>query len=279
MAFPYTSNVVDIGRDRIFFDYFVNYVFPQYALPWNNFYTNIDSEPFYTRNIQRNQNARIAKTPEAIDSNPEIQLLPARLFPDFKASALEPTQGTILDVSATKTLLGQLISKECNGIQYQYAYSGKFVGVNPRNPCADLEEIFRHSKWVVFHLNLKNKLISNKQSVVVVTQDPTNPCDCCDRPKLFSTLSGSITIDDIDTIFIKNPIPIPPTDGVLDSKAKLVIESEKSNTLYTLFGNRLFLAIKIDKFDEKNTSLAYDFSVRICESPSIATGIGANLGI
>ena len=256
------------GIDTILFDYIVNYIFPQYALPWNNFYTRIDEEPYYLRNEQRNQNAVLARVPISVNAQPNLILTNGDVLPLWSKtvnispfdSSISDT-GSIIDTSATKTLLGKIFYKEKFGFDYQYVYNGLFAGVNPLS--SDCE-------FVVLQFNLLNISPKNKQALLVVSQPP-NPCDdSCDAPVVYSTLSGSITINQSKVVNILNPIPLGLTP---DPKIQALIDQGTSNTVYTLFGNRIFIAIKTDALSTPNSTVGYDIKFRIVETPTIASSI------
>jgi hypothetical protein len=244
-------------QDSILFDYVVNYVFPQYALPWNNFYTNIDSEPFNLRNEQRNQNTRIARSPLNVNSQPQL-ILQLSALPNWASSVAAVPSGTALDSNSTKNLNGKLYSKDCSGIDYQYLNGGKIVSISGPTPTPA-------SYWAVLHFNLVNSNPKNNLSVVVVS-NPNSPSS-----GLYSSVTGSVTINGT-TVNIKNAIPY----GVgATSDPSAAIASGASNTLYTLFGNRIFLAIKTTVPITTEGTLSYNIQFRICETATLAQAIGA----
>jgi hypothetical protein len=244
-------------QDTILFDYVVNYVFPQYALPWNNFYTNIDAEPWFVRNEQRNVNARIAKSPLIVNSAPQL-ILQLSTLPDWVASVASPSNGSVLDTLSTKNFIGKLYSKDCSGLDYQYLNNGQIVGVTgPTTTPA--------SYWAVLHFNLVNQNPKNNLSVVVVSNPNSS------TPSLYSSVNGSITINGVTTN-IKNAIPY----GVgATSDPSAAIAAGTTNTLYTLYGNRIFLAIKTTTPITTNGSVNYNLQFRICETSTLSQAIGA----
>jgi len=255
-----------LGVDQILFDYIVNYVFPQYTLPWNNFYTNIDAEPFYQRNEQRNTNAVLAKTPRAVDAKPEIVIVSGIRVPNWSSTVQSDSTGSVIDTVAQKTLLGRVYSKHYSGLDFQYIYRGAFVGVR-----SNLRSELGDSKWIVFHLNLLNQSPRNKQSVVIVTDKSL--CDACDKA-VYSSLTGNIAIDDNRPIIIKNPIPLGNDDK--DLKIEELVRTGASNTVYNLYGNRIFIAIKTDELmDLRSSKIAYDLAFRIAETPTLASTLNA----
>jgi hypothetical protein len=236
--------------DTILFDYLVNYVFPQYALPWNNFYTNIDAEPYYTRNDQRNQNARIAKSP--LSYNPQANLvLQTGTLPNWVASLSQST-GSVIDTNATKSLLGKIFTTNCVGLDYQYIQNTKFVNVNSQSA----------NNWIIIQFNLVNQTRSNL-SVVTVSSGSS----------VYSSLSGTISINNT-TISLFNPIPYGPNSTTDPSPA---IIAGTSNTLYGLYGNRIFIAVYSTSAVPSQATITSNIQFRIAETPTLAQAIGAPL--
>jgi hypothetical protein len=263
------ASICSLEKDRVLFDYIVNYVFPQYALPWNNFYTSIDAEPFDIRNRQRNQDARIARSPLVVDAKPELVIKDGREIPDW-SKTLHPdektyrSEGSVIDSSATKSLLGKIISNDCAGFDYQYSYSFKLAGVDTHK--------VEGKNWFIFQLNLTQG--STNASVVVVAGDHN-------KPSAYSTISGNIIINQERTVNIRYPLPLGLAVAESDlQKIKEAIDCGKSNTVYGLYGNRIFIAIQVDEVDEhKNNLIDATFQFRIAESPSAAASIGYGAAI
>lgn len=251
------------GIDTILFDYIVNYIFPQYALPWNNFYTKIDQEPYNLRNEQRNQNAVLARVPISVDAKPNLVITSGSSLPIWSKTVnlSHSNTGLVLDSAATKTLLGKIYYKDKFGFDYQYSYSGAFAGV---------DGISSDSEWLVFQLNLLNISPKNKQAVLVVTEPNHSTESSSTSNKVYSTLIGSIVINQSTKIDILNPIPLGATP---DPKIQEIISSGESNTVYTLFGNRIFIAIKTDDQSISKSHVSYNFQFRIIETPTIASAL------
>lgn len=243
------TSTCSLIQDRIVFDYTVNYVFPQYALPWNNFYTRIDEEPFYLRNDQRNQNARIARSPLVIDAKPELVLDLVPGLPDW-TKTISPdgigylSTGTVLDSIARKIFFGKLAFNGCLGVDYQYTYDGRLAGVNT-TPCGD-------STWIIFQLNLSQKPTGSTLAVVSVSGTGTTK---------YSTLIGSIVVGST-VIPIINPTPLG-----LDNTIPL---PPGSNTVYGLYGNRIFIGVLASNLPDQILNVSYSFNFRVVESSAPA---------
>jgi hypothetical protein len=244
------TSTCSLVQDRIAFDYTVNYVFPQYALPWNNFFTRIDEEPFYLRNEQRNTNARLARSPLVIDAKPELVLDIAPGLPDWAASVSPDgmsyiSTGTILESVARKIFFGKLAFNGCLGVDYQYSYEGSLAGVNTR-PAGS-------SAWILFQLNLSQKPTGSSLAVVSVSGTGTTK---------YSTLIGRVVVGGT-VIPVTNPTPLGPDNTIPLPPG--------SNTVYGLYGNRIFIGVLANDLPESSaTAVSYSFSFRVVESSAPA---------
>jgi len=244
-------------QDSIIFDYFVNYVFPQYALPWNNFFARIDPLPYYARNDERNITARLFKTPFVVSSKPNL-VLQFSTLPNWVASlSSSASTGSSADQSSTKSYLGTIVNSNCTGTDYQYANLGLIVGAGPSGALGS-------KVWVILQFNLQNQNPKNNLSVVIVSDNATP------TPNLYSSVNGFITVDGVP-IKIKNAIPWGPGATTDPTSA---ITSGASNTLYGLYGNRFFIAIQTGNPVAANASVGYEIGFRICESITLAQAIG-----
>lgn len=249
-------SICALEKDRILFDYIVNYVFPQYALSWNNFYTDIDSIPYNIRNEEKNTKARVARSPLVVTAKPEL-VISNDLFPVWRDTTLaNASTGYVTDTNATKLFLGKIISDGCGGFDYQYIYQGRFDGANL---------LFAlDPSWIILHLNLTQKSKGTSSTAVITVQNNTPP------PSAYSTLNGQIIINDTRIITIKNALPF----GSVASDINVVsgaINSGLSNTLYGLYGNRIFIAIKADQLSAAGdkASLSYNITFRVAETSGV----------
>lgn len=244
-------------QDSIIFDYFVNYVFPQYALPWNNFFARIDPLPYYARNDERNINARLFKTPLVVASKPNL-VLQITTLPDWVGSlSTAASTGSSADQNSTKSYLGTIVNSNCTGTDYQYANTGLVVGAGPQGELGS-------KVWVILQFNLQNQNPKSNLSVVIVSDNATP------TPNLYSSVNGYITVNGIP-IKIKNAIPWGP-GATTDPTAAII--SGSSNTLYGLYGNRFFIAVQTGEPIGANASVGYAIGFRICESVTLAQAIG-----
>jgi len=229
-------------------DYFINYVFPQYALPWNNFYTVVDSSPYGLRNNQRNSTAGAFHTPLEVNARPFVYLLNA--IPQWNDLSKQDNEGVVQDTVGTKQFLTKDVVSQ--SFYFQYAYSGSFVGLSS-SPCTN---------WFVFLLNLANTNAGYIQNVAV--KNVNN--------KKYSSLVGSISDNKGHTITIQNATPIV---GFFCQNSLPCC----SNTVYKIFGNRIFIAIANNDTINNAKQLSYSFQFLMQETPSIAEASGFAVGI
>lgn len=232
--------------DIVLYDYVSNYFYPNYVLPWNNFYTKVDANPWYLSNEQRNQTAREVKSPLVFDSNPSIIIQSTHEYPEpnWKHSLQLSPSGEIVFSRSEKVFAGKHVAAGAGvSFKYLYQYMGEFT-------C--LEDHTRDSEqWVIIQLNLANTKNSHTQKVT------TASCIVKDEYKI----SGFLTAD--NSIVIPIVGPHPPS----------IKHSHDSNAIFGLYGNRIFIAVKTDLIQNVHI-LSYSVSVEINESPSSADILG-----
>ena len=239
---------MSLVTSTILANYFINYVFPQYALPWNNFYTVVDSSPYGVRNNQRNSTAGAFHTPLEVNARPFVYLL--NHIPQWSDLSKQDNQGVVQDTVGTKQFLTKDVVSQ--SFYFQYAYSGSFVGL-ACSPCTN---------WFVFLLNLSNTNAGYIQNVAVKNINNKN----------YSSLVGSITDNNGQTITIRNATPLA------ESFCQNLLPCD-SNTVYKIFGNRIFIAIANDNTINNAKKLSYSFQFLMQETPSIAETSGFAVGI
>jgi hypothetical protein len=239
---------MSLVTSTILTDYFINYVFPQYALPWNNFYTVVDSSPYGVRNNQRNSTAGAFHTPLDVNPRPFVYLLDH--IPYWNDLSKQDNEGVVQDTVGTKQFLTKDVVSQ--SFYFQYSYSGSFVGL----PSS------QSTNWYVFLLNLANTNAGYIQNVAV--KNVNN--------KYYSSLVGSISDNNGNSITIKNATPI------VGLYAQNSLPSD-SNTVYKIFGNRIFIAIENNNTINNPKQLTYSFQFLMQETPSISELSGFAVGI
>jgi hypothetical protein len=239
---------MSLVTSTILANYFINYVFPQYALPWNNFYTVVDSSPYGLRNNQRNRTAGAFHTPLEVNARPFVYLL--NYIPQWSDLSKQDNQGVVQDTAGTKQFLTKDVVSQ--SFYFQYAYSGSFVGLTS-SPCTN---------WFVFLLNLSNTNAGYIQNVAVKNVNNKN----------YSSLVGSISDNNGQTITIRNATPLA------ESFCQNSLPCD-SNTVYKIFGNRIFIAIENNNTINNPKQLTYSFQFLMQETPSISELSGFAVGI
>jgi len=219
-----------------------DYVWPQYSLPQNQFFTRIQEEPYYLSNTLRNQNARLIASPLSFDANTQLFLAPVS---GSTCPVLPPTS------SATGTGSSEYSHKNfttkvpptVDTPFYSLIYTYNYVGTIS---CLSINS----SQWLIFQFNLARTTNNSIQSVVV-----SGDSDCS-----VSNVSGSIVLGGLSpAIYITNPINSDncPVSG-------------NSNTIYKVYGNLIMIAVEFvppSTLDQTITSLNYNITVSVSETP------------
>jgi hypothetical protein len=231
---------------RVVYDQFVNYFYPQYPLPWNNFFGRVIPEPYYQRTVTINQNALIAKTAIQYNSSP-VLLTQTSTLPNWMTASITPSIGEVLTDDSRKFFLGKYFTsfiqgfENIVGLEYQYELDGQLFNV----ACACGSS--PADKWVILLFNLYPAQNNRKQAVALIGTTGT------------PALDGSITFNGT-TVQISKPKTIDKYDGT-------------GNTVYGVYYNRLFIAIKASTFTTAATSVDYHINTRIVQFPTIAQGL------
>ena len=221
----------------------LNYLWPQYSLPWNNFNVNfsrIQANPFYLQNQLRNIAVAEVASPHIFKSNPIVdsangivQPTTMVLVPNWldivSSHSLEQTS------TAAKVFVGPYvdISKNISGLEYQYDYSGKIVHTSPNGL----------GSFVYLVLNLDNRNPATVNFPAYVQPVPGTAVSTCavgDAAYNFSTLTGTITAAAVNsctsgaTICLDDALPIGPCAAGCDYRG--------ASSFYYINGNRLYIA-------------------------------------
>jgi len=201
-----------------------NYLYPQYSLPWNNFFRNIQSNPFYLQNELNNVEAREIVSPLVFDANSSIAWVPTGTLGAL-LPPLSVLQAPIKSISSTssKTFVGRYINLKdsINGLEYQYVYNMTASIASPV-----VLDSTHTSGVLVIGLNLAsgaNNLVKN--DIVVITDGSGG---------VVTTVQGSITIGDA-TFSFSNAVPWILTNTPFS----------KDEVYYYINGNRIYLAVPL----------------------------------
>jgi len=217
----------------------LNYLWPQYSLPWNNFNTRVQPNPFYLQNQLRNIAIAEVSSPHIFKSNPIVDSadgvlqsgIPVPSWAEIIAAhSLEQTS------TAQKVFVGPYvdISKNISGLEYQYDYAGKLIHTSPNGL----------GNFVYLVLNLDNRNPSTVNFPAYVQPIPGTPVSACavgDAVYNFSTLTGSITAASVNscasgtTICLDDALPI-------GTCAAACTYTAATTAFYYINGNRLYIA-------------------------------------
>jgi len=251
----------------------INYLFPQYALPWNNFYTTVEPVIYSQKTRQRNVNGRLAISPSILESKPQLYKQKS-VLPNWALTLEESLQsnkiGSVLNSTGTRNFLRKDIYKGQIGFLFEYLYNGKFVNVplllsdTTDAPDSGLDLDY---EWLILHLNYSNNQLIGSQVIIVIDVDG--------QP--YSTVDGFFTVQN-NIIPLFNPLQY---SGVPSKEVLSAVEEGLTNTLYTGFGNRIFLAVKIPitnaSYNAKST-VSYQVQFQ-CLNTTVSSGGTATVGV
>jgi hypothetical protein len=97
----------------------LNYLWPQYSLPWNNFIGRVQPNPYYLANQLRNITIRAIESPLIFDSH--VVVASASIWQNIMS-----TDSSVVASSASKVFVGKYVDMVHNiaGLQFEYRFSG-----------------------------------------------------------------------------------------------------------------------------------------------------------
>jgi hypothetical protein len=256
----------------------LNYLWPQYSLPWNNFFGRIRPNPWYLSNQLRNITIREIQSPLTYDSKVNttfVQDLTIPTWTDYLTRTSKPVSETAL-----KIFVGRYFDTNVNinGFEYQYNLTGSQVLI--------LNNVtWSESGLVILSANLANSSLTENLPVYVDTAvcnpckgvnqtSSLNRCEVGSSENFFNTLTGIITVNGLPVPLI-NPLPYTDACNACPSGSYF----ENSNAVYSILGNKLYLAVVIPKPTASTfvRTIDYTLSLRVVEVSS--NGLGVDLGI
>lgn len=241
-------------------DEITNYFFPQYALPWNNYFNFVEAVVYSQRVRQRNVNFRLSLTPIIVKALPELSVQLSSTpndLPNWILSLDDNLQtGKVIDSVGLKYfLLEKIIYNGNPGYLYEYSYNGRFIS-------ADLNKHTSHL-WIILHLNLTNNQFAGTETIIVVKEEG----------EFYSSVTGYITVNG-KLIPLVNPLPY---DGAANTKIVDAVNTGFTNCLYAQVGKRLFLAVRIENTTniQVKSQVTYQVSFR-SHSTSANIGLPSN---
>lgn len=241
-------------------DELVNYFFPQYALPWNNYFNFVEAVVYSQRVRQRNVNYRLSLTPIIVKALPQLSVqasVTTSDLPNWILSLDDNVQtGKVIDSVGLKYfLLEKIIYNGNPGYLFEYSYNGRFIS-------ADLNKKAPYS-WIILHLNLPSNQFSATETIIVVKEED----------EFYSSINGFITING-KIIPLVNPLPY---DGTENAKIIDAVNTGYTNCLYAQVGKRLFLAVRIDSTSSYSAKSQVSYQVSFqSQSTSANAGLPSN---
>lgn len=226
----------------------LNYLWPQYSLPWNNFFGRVQPNPFYLQNQLRNITIREVHSPLTFRSLPVIATGDGLGRDDLSVPnwvEIDPFHSTVQNSTAVKVFVGPYVDirKDITGLEYQYDYTGNVI--------LSKEHDIDGFVYLVVNLNNNNPTTVNFPAYVQTPGDYDGRHDTChvgDHAGNFSTLTGSIIIKsrgssctgkDDKSLCLDNAIPIGPCAA--NCRPKTLHEA---HAFYYINGNRLYIAAR-----------------------------------
>lgn len=257
----------------------INYLWPQYSLPWNNFFGRVHPQPYYTSNALRNIAIREIHSPLTYDPQTVISVgsgNTAGTAPVWTQTNATPATTKPLVNSASKIFVGTYYdtSSGLDGLTYQYDIRGTQVVI----PTAGISNNFLY-----LAVNLAKE---DPRRVNIPQGVATNFCDPCNGPSqtstfdlcqltnsnalnnFFSTLTGTVAVN--GSCKDDGTPQLPAATFCLGSALPYKDACSNCNVASPVFwyinGNRLYIGINISGLNTKVTSITYDIGIRVVES-------------
>ena len=173
----------------------LNYLWPQYSLPWNNFFGRVQPNPFYLQNQLRNITIREVQSPLSFTSRPVVDSGNGYIYSTItvpKWSEINSFTSTEQTSSALKVFVGPYVdvAKDIAGLEYQYDYTGQLIWTSP--------SAVGNYVYLALNLNKLNPATINFPAYVQPANLMSTSADTCFVGKdagNYSTLSGFININ------------------------------------------------------------------------------------
>lgn len=222
-----------------------NYLYPQYILPWNNFFRRIQNNPFYTQSELNIITTREIQSPLTFDARPTlIGDTSSDTYANFISNLFPLNQSKTLLSTGLKQFIGRYIdSKNLSGLEYQYTYNTTFIPSTTYNSSS--------TSILIFGLNLAATPNSPVDNKVVFTFSKT------DSNVLIPAISGTIVIDDTQLV-LENFSVLPTISSWSD------LDSTKQ--YFFILGNRIYIVVPLDETYTNCYNILLSLNVRIVEA-------------
>jgi hypothetical protein len=237
-------------------------LWPQYSLPWNNFFGRVQANPFYLQNQLRNITIREVQSPISFRSVPIVDSGNGHGHDDLSVPnwvEIYPAASTEQNSSATKVFVGPYVDvgKDITGLEYQYDYAGNLIWRSDESVGSFL--------YLVLNLNNNNPATINFPAYVQTPSRDNETYDTCrvgNRAGNFSTLTGTITVKSTGSscpgnndliLCLDDAVPIGTCTATCSRKTLT-----NANAFYYINGNRLYIAVRIPDGGDDDESACGD---------------------
>lgn len=240
----------------------VNYIYPSYTLPSNNFYNRIQKNPYFLANDLRNNEISASRSSKNFHANPAATMVASNQL-NWSNARLDTS--VPLSSSATKTLEGPYLDTLNNkaGISYHYKWDNTLQLVPPTSSTQG---------YVLIGLNLDASSQDFVNNVLKYTNNtgvdpncgncPIQTSNCVSPPNNFNPcdpgnpyvpgLDGTITLmhgKNSKVIDVKHAVPLVPGQISCPQNGD---DDEDSPVQFAILGNRMYLAVEKDSDSEWN---------------------------
>ena len=249
----------------------INYLWPQYSLPWNNFFGRIQPNPYYLQNQLRNITIGQIQSPISFRSRPVVATadgasVSGLTIPNW--NEIDASRSVEQNSSASKVFVGPYvdISKDISGLEYQYDYTGNSL----------IRRAADTGKFVYLVLNLNNNdpATINFPAYVQTEDGSYSACQVGDSNDNFSTLTGQLIVHKKTSC-----VSLADKSYCLDDAKPLGLcaatcRYDDTSAFYYINGNRLYIAVHTDSDDDckdcdditSKLHISYAVTIRIVET-------------
>lgn len=238
----------------------VNYIYPSYTLPSNNFYNRIEKNPYYLANDLRNNEISASRSSKHFHANPAATVVASNQL-NWANARLDTS--VPLSSSASKTLQGPYFDTLNNksGMAYHYKWDAGLQLVPPASssqgyiliglnldaaPHDFVNNVLKYTNKTGVDPNCGNCPVQTSNCV-----SPPNNFNPCDPGNPYVPgLEGTVTLMHSHTskvINVKNAVPLVPGQISCQQNGD---DDEDSHVQFAILGNRLYLAVEKDSDTE-----------------------------
>lgn len=214
-------NIEQIRNDQL------NYLWPQYSLPWNNFFGRIRPNPWYLSNELRNLAIRAEASPLVFDSQTGVNYKSGATLPDW--STFDASASKIINNQSTRSVVAtHTDNMGAKAVEYQYDISSSVVFTQSTS--------IQPTGLLTLSINLAKKDGQATNTVAYTNTSGATPNACQVGTTYFNSLTGSVSVGG-KTYSLANALPYDSCQSCPNAPA--------SSVLYSIQGNRLFVSVPV----------------------------------